>query len=159
MKKHSITVHVLLVATLMGLFFVSGWQGCDLGTVSGDSTEHPSSSQHTASLQLTNQRLRNPGTMTFHLYPAFSSNILQASISKTIGDVAENETKTFTVPSGTWKIGYTLNDELFDMPDPDTSGAVWPKIKFSDDGKYALRVYTSEIDNRTYWQSNVEIVP
>lgn len=143
----------------LGLGVMGGLQGCDLGSVTADSTDQTVSGTHTAKLQITNQKLKNPGSMTFHLYSASASNILQASISKTIGTVAENETKSFSVPSGIWKLGYSLNGELFDMPDPDTSGAYWPKFEFADSASYTLRIYTNELDNRTYWQTNFEFVP
>jgi hypothetical protein len=143
----------------IGLPLSGAWQGCELGTVTSDSTDQKPPVTHSAKLQITNQKLKNPGPMEFKLYPSSANNILQATVSYTVGTVGENETKTFSVPSGTWKVGYSTYGELFDMPDTDTSGAVWPKVQFSDSVSYTLRIFTNEIDNRTYWQNNFVFVP
>jgi len=134
---------------------------CDLGSVTdGDPPTDTTQPKATATLTLTNQKTKDPGTMAFKLWGPLAVEILEAVPQTDIGDVPSGATKVFTVPAGDWKIGYQLDGlEFQEMPDSDTSGSVWPKLRFAKGGKYSLTITTNEIDNRDYWQHNFNIVP
>ncbi len=142
--------------------------GCDLGKVSGgDTGTTKDPANHTAKLQITNNKEKNPGKLTFKLWGSLAQDGQQSNPVMTVGTVAEGETKTFVVPTDkAYKMGYIWNLDntpqpapVVEMPDFELSGATWPKIKFADSGSYRLRIFTNNDENRDYWASDIPIVP
>lgn len=161
----------LAVAGLAGLgIWISAMlpMGCDLGKVSGgDTTGTNTPTKHVAKLQITNNKEKNPGKLTFKLWGSLALDGQQSNPVLTIGTVDVGQTKTFEVPSDkAYKLGYIWNLDntpqpapVVEMPDAELSGGTWPKIQFADSGLYHLRIFTNNDENRDYWSGDIPIVP
>jgi hypothetical protein len=147
---------VLLFAGAMVLS-VFNQVGCDPGKITSDTTAvNTPIPTEKASITITNLKLKNPGTLTFKLWEKLAVEALQSNPVSTIGKVETDSTRIFSIPTGTWKLGYvTEDDQRVEMPDPDSTGEKWPQVTFVKDGNYHLTVYTNAVNNITYWSHNL----
>lgn len=155
MKRQAASALLLLGLTLVPpAGMLAGCETVQLGGVPKDTTGTASG---TATIAFTNRRETDAGVLTFNLYPARAVLLASPVPHEILGKVGYSETKTFTVPTGRWKLGYEEDDGTFKyMPDSTAEGGSqdWPTVLLSKDIRYQIVLETDQGGN-TLWRHDV----
>jgi hypothetical protein len=146
-----------LKSTLLAFPLLLAMQACEpvqFGT--GATTTPPvDTSAATATFSVTNSIETDASKITINLYNSGAQDIEAAPVIKNLGDVETGKTVDFTVPAGSYKIGYSTVGRRQAMPEDTAVGQtqVWPVVTFNKGETHYLEIYTDAGGVET-WRSD-----
>jgi hypothetical protein len=137
---------------LVSLLAFSGCEPVTFGTGGPTTTDTTAA---TGTLTFTNKIEKDGDKLTVKLFAATAQSVDDAPAVRILGDVDTGKTVQFTVPVGTYKIGYVTLAKAQAMPADTLVGGQqeWPAVTFSKNQSHFVTLYT-DIGGTEVWQSD-----
>lgn len=106
-------------------------------------------------LSVTNMIDKDPAKLNMRLYGSGVQSIEDATPVRTLGDVDTGKTVEFTVPAGTYKIGYSTDAKVQAMPADTLVGGSqdWPTVTIKKGSTHFIKMYT-DVGGNEVWLSD-----